>query len=730
MIEMANEVNLMSLFRNSHVPGSLRHGMEAGKYIQAYTTRPDAVEPLILDHSRMQAVADAVFDSNDSTRSPATDLNQRLKYEGTAFDLDHLALDRKTVLDYTHNASDAEQSGRSVKEMVVSFDTKWLQEQGILDPDVDVENVQPGDLFGHVDELNLRTAAQVAFRDLIDHTDLHDPQFVASVQGDTPQVHIHAELFDGDPSVEDDRGLLTQGAQDDFKQTMKSQIESRREMPHHYNPLSALYHAVEINRADQVIKRQLLTHDLRNLNAVPEESPEDRHNADVNYGSQLRRYDWRAEQRYLKALGGNSQGRKLNNQRLLTMIQQDVSQAPREQVQYVRVDAQYWQSQYHQLRQQNAYRMAGEMRNMMNDYLIAQGQGLVAPEAQAMRQFYQVEGQANRMIVDKYRYDNPAQTYRVYHQHAHELAQSFQRQVDLYQQTLSQLPTGQVDKSLVATILQDQAIRARLLAESQNQYNRDHPLLGPMGYGPKRVEATSTYQHLQQLRDNSKQILSPLDLDLVAKATSHSPRRQQQIKDELSQNQHVKTNQLSVGQQQVYLRYLRQVMLYEDDLWTKGGLRGSDAALGNFGYPKEPQDPQEWLTNEYQQRVELMDGGQVLQNPHSQLDEAAQPRLQMTARLLQARLNVAGSARDYLANTGQDTAPLDLPVRLLENQSQAVQRELAGIQRPAIQEAQANRSQPAANASQIMELRRITEPAGERLVDKHLQAVQNEELGR
>ena len=171
-------------------------------------------------------------------------------------------------------------------------------------------------------------------------------------------------------------------------------------------------------------------------------------------------------------------------------------------------------------------------------------------------------------------------------------------------------------------------------------------------------------------------------------------------------------------------------MLYEDDLWTKGGLRGSEAALGNFGYPKEPQDPQEWLTNEYQQRVELMDGGQVLQNPHSQLDEAAQPRLQMTARLLQARLNVAGNARDYLANTGQDTAPFDLPVRLLENQSQAVQRELAGIQRPAIQEAQANRPQPAANASQIMELRRITEPAGERLVDKHLHAVQNEELGR
>lgn len=641
-------VKVLNIFRNINSPGGGR-GMPPRNFILKYTTRPDAVQPMIIDINRFRKISDRVFDNGTSDESATVALDRRLNHEGTAFTLDSLALPRDEVIRLSHLAEDMEQAGHSIREILVSFDSRYLAQEGILDDQaVNPENVQSGELFDHIDEYSLRRAIQDGMQRFADHVGMGDPQMVASIQADRTNVHAHIVLFDADSAAVNDRGYISEPNKQLIAQTVERTLDQRKEQMHFFDPLRGLKNAVLVSDADTQLKLRNLETELRQVPAyqkladqqIPHEAAPDSPTRD--YEEHVQTYDWRWEQSYLKHLGAEDP-----NQRLLQTIAHDIQTAPRELDAFSRRRLNVEQQRM-QRRQRRAKFFNQRFHHRYQDFLIAQTQHVVAPASLAMRDWYYQERLSQRQIADKYRFNNRMAVQRHFEQNQGRLNLRQQVVADMYRRTLRQVKHPKPNRLVINYLLDNPDFKQNLLKQGQALERQRHPLWSQIGPGLQHVEQMPTYQHLRRLAHDDDFILSPLDIDTIKHATPKP--KQKAIERVLTENTKVNTSQLSFNEQRIWLNYLRVKDDYEDDLWQSGGA-SADALDQANNFPATPTSPFNWLTPEYYQSIQDMDLPIVLADSHS--NSASREHREHNLASLDQRQQALQKAEYYLQASHQ-----------------------------------------------------------------------------
>lgn len=210
-------------FTNKHNPG---HGSTVNRFIQGYAARPDAIQSLPGPGMAQQwsDVIDSTYDLQQFNSKTAFEdiAGTFLKSEGISFDGDHLSLNSKQLDDNAEKAQQAYLNGHSVIKLVISFDTNYLIQQGVLDlPEKKDANgnvlpqMLPDGAFDLVDQTKLRFAIQRGMNDFTRESQMIDPLWVGTIQFNTGHVHSHVACVDQGPLEKSNQLLMYNGTWQD-----------------------------------------------------------------------------------------------------------------------------------------------------------------------------------------------------------------------------------------------------------------------------------------------------------------------------------------------------------------------------------------------------------------------------------------------------------------------------------------------------------------------------------
>lgn len=91
-------------------------------------------------------------------------------------------------------ADQAESNGALLHQMVISFESSWLQDTGIMNEE------------GAVDEAKLREYTRKSVKKMLDKEGMSDTIWTAAIHKNTEHVHIHVAMFDPKPYWEPGKG--------------------------------------------------------------------------------------------------------------------------------------------------------------------------------------------------------------------------------------------------------------------------------------------------------------------------------------------------------------------------------------------------------------------------------------------------------------------------------------------------------------------------------------------
>lgn len=214
-------------------------GSTPGKYVTDYISRPDAVDilyPLQSKATVLRALDNAVerYKVRDQIKKDAirnyeaaNDLKEAItEYDGAdglAFGSEGLSYSKEELEKAGTEIQRCFDEGHTVLKTVVSFQTEYLIEQGILPPDFEI--YRAGDFRNNVDQLKLRTAVNNGMGAMVRKCGFDEPLWIGTIQVDSRHVHAHFALTDkGDDGRirydGEERGMLNET---DFK-TMRKAI--------------------------------------------------------------------------------------------------------------------------------------------------------------------------------------------------------------------------------------------------------------------------------------------------------------------------------------------------------------------------------------------------------------------------------------------------------------------------------------------------------------------------
>lgn len=130
--------------------------------------------------------------------------------DGVGFTLDATAISRDETLRLAEHVENLHQQGnRAIQQMVISFDPDYLIEQGLVEPDIEIQ--KKGDYQYQYDDIRIRHAVRKGVQSLIDNEGYRDGRMVAAIQYDTLHLHVHAVVWENHPKLARLRGKEEKG---------------------------------------------------------------------------------------------------------------------------------------------------------------------------------------------------------------------------------------------------------------------------------------------------------------------------------------------------------------------------------------------------------------------------------------------------------------------------------------------------------------------------------------
>lgn len=206
----------------------IRHD-DIDHFITRYMARGDAVEEAIASVRRGEGEASESEDGLHPTKSKAgSTLRQRRRQRsqrrqtlrlarervaagveglkgrfrrdrglgGIAFGHESVSLSDEQVRRCSAEIQDLFDDGHAVLKTVLSFEHEYLQNYGIIDAELDKNDVHRGSYRGRIDQMKLRMAIREGMDALQRRCGYDDLRYVAVIQVDTKQVHCHLAIVD------------------------------------------------------------------------------------------------------------------------------------------------------------------------------------------------------------------------------------------------------------------------------------------------------------------------------------------------------------------------------------------------------------------------------------------------------------------------------------------------------------------------------------------------------
>ncbi len=142
--------------------------------------------------ARDAATESAFLSGSTSTAGLREDFEELQGYAGKAFSRDSLSLSHREVLDKARMIQSEFEKGKPVMKTVISFETEYLKEMGVLPADFEIH--KRGDLYGRSDQAKLRLAIQHGLKNI--EPQYSDLDYIGVVQVDTLHLHCHLAMVD------------------------------------------------------------------------------------------------------------------------------------------------------------------------------------------------------------------------------------------------------------------------------------------------------------------------------------------------------------------------------------------------------------------------------------------------------------------------------------------------------------------------------------------------------
>ena len=164
--------------------GGGSRGATPGRYVTRYMARDGATEPIdrfVQGYMARQSAAETINSVTDGSLDPS---------DGVAFGDNSVALNAEQLKEKSQTIQDAFDNGKTVLKTVISFETEYLKEKGVL-PD-DFEMSGRGAARGHLDQQKLRMAIMKG----VSRMSFDNPCYVGVLQVDTSHIHCHLAIAD------------------------------------------------------------------------------------------------------------------------------------------------------------------------------------------------------------------------------------------------------------------------------------------------------------------------------------------------------------------------------------------------------------------------------------------------------------------------------------------------------------------------------------------------------
>lgn len=196
---LKQNIVIVNEFTRKLPTGGGSRGGTPGEYVTRYMSRPRATETLapatyydgdtfVMRYMARQSATEKAHDRHDVKPN----IRKADGQGGVAFGYGDVSLSHEK-LQYASDDIQAQfDSGKTVMKTVLSFDTDYLKQHGILPSDFKVRN--RGDLRGNVDQLKLRRAVMNGLRHMGRYYD--NLQYIGVIQVDTEHVHCHLAMVD------------------------------------------------------------------------------------------------------------------------------------------------------------------------------------------------------------------------------------------------------------------------------------------------------------------------------------------------------------------------------------------------------------------------------------------------------------------------------------------------------------------------------------------------------
>lgn len=610
---MSEAIILRNQFVNQKTPSKGSGGGSIRKFVMDYMLRPGAVEPVVTDLKRNQEVLDKLSQLKAPHDSQALSyLNKQLKYDGVGFSLDSVAMSRDEMKEMARAAQAAYNRGATIKQTVISFDTQWLKDHGVLSPEVELP-VKRGDLRGQLDSLRLRHAVTDGVKAMLDQTTMHNPQMAAAIQTDTAHVHVHLCIWDQDPKVKDDRGKLNTTQREACINQIESSIEQSQPS---LNNTRGLQNLAKMTQRNARFKMKVLEQQLYN-SALRLDKP-----SLDEYINSLAQFDGRTISKQQREnlsqkirLDWQLQGRPSRRSHTLSHGQR-------------RMRRQLW-----------AQRHAEALRSARRIYNRQAAAGQVSVSSQAVKDALDFEFQRQEMIVEKYRaYARPS-TALIYQRHKESLQNRRQVLLKRREQVLKSLGGYYLRPFYVNRLLSNPRVMQGL-----SDAAGDRPLTQSLAY--------------HELKNASDDGYTPLSNRTIKAVTKYlNPDDTEQVSAILNLNQQTpKSDQLTARSRRELYQYLEDLDEYEADAASLGGI-STDRWSVNFHLGDQLPKPSETASvyeRDFAQR-EIQSPDLLAVDAHHVLDAGPlKPEVaQAMNRQLMRRRQVLLKADNYFMGTHQ-----------------------------------------------------------------------------
>lgn len=198
-MSLARNIVIKNEFTKQNADGSGSRGGTPGSYVERYMNRDQACETL----TPVRAMDAQSFVERYMARADATDVAisvPELKEDirgidglgGISFSRDEISLSSEKVHAISKRIQEEFEAGKTVFKTVLSFDSEYLVERGIIDPVFEFE--ERGDFRGNIDQMKLRWGITEGMDRMSRSFD--DLLWIGVIQVDTAHVHCHLAMVD------------------------------------------------------------------------------------------------------------------------------------------------------------------------------------------------------------------------------------------------------------------------------------------------------------------------------------------------------------------------------------------------------------------------------------------------------------------------------------------------------------------------------------------------------